>query len=284
LIERRPLAAVEHRVIREVRGRVRLVGGHQVDEGRLAHRLKRVVGDPLFADRRHCFPADGLAAQRARAVRRIDEARVRQRQQLLAQRRVEERAKVGRGPAERRAQVRTADVADEQRVARQHGVRRGAVLREVVDEQRDRLRGVPGRFERREPYAAELHAVAIVKRRERVLGPRNRAQVDGGACAVAQLEMAGDEVRVEVREEDVRNAEAVPGGEFKVLADVALRIDDGSRARLLVPDQVRCVCKAIEIELLENHRVHTLYAEPADPGRHLTRLYKSSTNQCFKLL
>ena len=66
--------------------------------------------------------------------------------------------------------------------------------------------------------------------------------------------MPGDEVGVEVREEDVRDPQAVLGGEREVLIDVALRIDDRRRVRLLVADQIRRVREAIQIELLEDHR------------------------------
>ena len=57
--------------------------------------------------------------------------------------------------------------------------------------------------------------------------------------------MAGDEVGVEVRQEDVRDAQAVLRGEREVLIDVALRIDDGRECRLLVADEIRRVRQAI---------------------------------------
>src|SRR5262249_21161101 len=90
-------------------------------------------------------------------------------------------------------------------------------------------------------------------RREGVLRFRRRAEIDRGAGAVAQLEMTGDEVGVEVGEEDVRDAQAVRVGEGQVLIDVALRGDDGCGAGLLVADQVRRVREAIQIELVEDH-------------------------------
>ena len=43
LVERRPLLAVQHGVVGEVRRRVGLIGGDQLDERLLAHRLQRVV-------------------------------------------------------------------------------------------------------------------------------------------------------------------------------------------------------------------------------------------------
>ena len=159
LVERRPLAAVQHRVVGEVRRRVRLIGGHQLDERRLAHRLQRVVRAALLADRRERFLAQRLAAQRAGAVGGIDQALVGQRQQLVVQRVEQTAAQIGRRPAERDAQIRTADVADEQRVAGQHGVRNRVAAIEVEDEDRDRFGGVPGRLERGQADAAELDAI-----------------------------------------------------------------------------------------------------------------------------
>ena len=66
---------------------------------------------------------------------------------------------------------------------------------------------------------------------------RGRTQIDRRAGAIAQLEVAGDEVGMKVREEDVLDSQAVLGGEREVLIDVALRIDDGGRVRLLVADR-----------------------------------------------
>ena len=67
--------------------------------------------------------------------------------------------------------------------------------------------------------------------------------------------MAGNEVRVEVREKDVRDAEMMIRSERQVLIDVTLRIDDGRRPRVLVPDEIRRMREAIQIELFEDHRV-----------------------------
>ena len=71
------------------------------------------------------------------------------------------------------------------------------------------------------------------------IGPRRGAQVDGGATAITQLEVPGDEVGVEMGEEDVRDREAVVGRERDVLPDVPLRVHDRRRARRFVADQIR---------------------------------------------
>ena len=88
---------------------------------------------------------------------------------------------------------------------------------------------------------------------ERVLGLRLGAQVDGRAGPIAQLEVAGEEVGVQVRQEHVRDAQAVLAREREVLLDVALRIDDGGHAGVLVADEIRRVRETVQIELLEDH-------------------------------
>jgi len=70
--------------------------------------------------------------------------------------------------------------------------------------------------------------------------------------------VAGNEVRVEVRQEDVPDAQTVLGGKRQVLIHVTLRIDDGSGVCLLVADQIRRVREAIQIELLQDHRFSPL--------------------------
>jgi hypothetical protein len=66
--------------------------------------------------------------------------------------------------------------------------------------------------------------------------------------------MARDEIGMEVREEDVRDAEIVIRSERQVLIDVALRIDDGCQAARLVGNDVRGVSQAVQIELSQEHQ------------------------------
>ena len=102
-----------------------------------------------------------------------------------------------------------------------------------------------------------------------ILRLRRRAQIDRRAGAIAQFEVAGNEVGMEVREEDVLDSQTVLGGEREVLIHVTLRVDDGGRVRLLVADQVRGVREAIQIKLLQNHR-STL----RDALRHVLPLFR----------
>jgi hypothetical protein len=108
-------------------------------------------------------------------------------------------------------------------------------------------------FERRQTNAAELDRLAVAKRGERVLSLGRSAEINGGAGPIAQFEMPGNEVRVKVREEDVRDPQTVLVGEGEVSIDVALGIDDRRRSRLLVADEVGRVREAIQIELVEDH-------------------------------
>src|ERR1700754_1234384 len=69
--------------------------------------------------------------------------------------------------------------------------------------------------------------------------------------------MTGNEVGVEMSQEDVLDFERVFGGERDVLIGVALRIDDGCAAGGLVADGVGLVGQARQIELLEDHLAPT---------------------------
>ena len=122
----------------------------------------------------------------------------------------------------------------------------------VVDQDRDRLRRVARRLEHLERERPELDRVAVAHRRERVVGLGAGSEVDRGAGAVAELEMAGHEVGVEVREEHMADPAAEPLGVLEVLLDVPLRVDDGRLATLLIGDQIRGVGEAAEVVLLED--------------------------------
>ena len=65
--------------------------------------------------------------------------------------------------------------------------------------------------------------------------------------------MAGDEVGVEVGEEDVADGESVMGGGVEVLLDVALGVDDDGGGGGLVGDEVGGVRQAAEVVLMEEH-------------------------------
>ena len=79
--------------------------------------------------------------------------------------------------------------------------------------------------------------------------------MDGCAATVAQFQMAGDEVGVEVSEEDVADLEAELFGVGEVLLDVALRVDDDRGRAGLVSDEIRSVGQAAQVVLLQNHTI-----------------------------
>ncbi len=89
---------------------------------------------------------------------------------------------------------------------------------------------------------------------EGVLGRGGSAEVDGGVAAIAELEMAGDEVGMEVREEDVADVQAESVSVVDVLLDVALRVDDDGRVAGFVADEIGGVREAAEVVLFEDHR------------------------------
>ena len=231
-VQRRPLFAVQHGVIGEVGRSFRLIGGHHLNECFLAHGLQRVVRAALFAQRGYRFLAERFPAERARAVRRIHQALVRQRQQLRVQRIEEHAAKFGGRPAQRRAQIGPAYVADEQSVAGEHGMRLRIAGVQVVNDDGDRFRSVARRFQHLQAHASEFENVAIAKRSKRVRRFRRGAQIDCCAHAIAQLQMPGDKIGVEMRQEYVLDLERVLGGKRNVLVGVALRVNDGCRACL----------------------------------------------------
>ena len=92
-----------------------------------------------------------------------------------------------------------------------------------------------------------------MKRSKRVPRFRRGAEIDRRAHAIAQLQMPGDKIGVEMRQEYVLDLERVFGGKRNVLVGVALRVNDGRRACRLVSNHVGSVRQARQIELLEDH-------------------------------
>ena len=87
----------------------------------------------------------------------------------------------------------------------------------------------------------------------RILCFPSAAKIDRRSRFIPQLDMPREEVRMEMREEDVPDAVAAFRGVLQVLFDVALRIDNGSSFRLLVRDHVGHVRKTTEVVLLHLH-------------------------------
>src|SRR5207237_626741 len=106
-----------------------------------------------------------------------------------------------------------------------------------------------------EPNLPERQALAIVERSELVLGIGARAEVDARAFAVAQLEMSGEEIGVEVSQKDVANPAPQPVGVLDIVVDVALRIDRRPQGGGIVGDQVGSMGQAAEVVLLKDPRL-----------------------------
>lgn len=244
--------AVQFGVVGEVAGRRGLAGGDERDELLASHRSAGVVGGALLADGRLLLGREVLAAGGAGTVRGEDPHLVGKAHQLVLDAVVEHRAELLGGDADGREQVGASDIADEQRVAGEDAVRDG-VVGVLVHEDADGLGGVPGRLHDLQGDVTEGDPLALGERADRVLGLGPSAVSDPGAGLVRHLQVAGDEVRMEVRVDHADHREAVRGGVGQVLGDVPARVDDHRLARALVGNHVRRLGEAVEVVLVEEH-------------------------------
>ena len=113
---------------------------------------------------------------------------------------------------------------------------------------------MPGRLHHLDTNGAKLDDAAVADRLECIFGNRRASEANRRANAVSQFEMTRDEIGMEVREEDVRDAKTVIRSERQVLIDVTLRIDDRCQAARLVGNDVRGVSQAVQIELSQDHQ------------------------------
>ena len=126
---------------------------------------------------------------------------------------------------------------------------------EIEHQDRDGLDGVAGGFEDLQAQSREVERIAVLHRHEGVFRLGAGAEMDGRAATVAQFQMAGDEVGVEVGEEDVADLEAEFLGVGQVLLDVALRVDDDRGRTGLVSEQIGSVGQAAQVVLFQNHEL-----------------------------
>jgi hypothetical protein len=183
-------------------------------------------------------------------VRGIDLDRVGKRHQLVVQRVVHHPGHgLGRGVGAA-GQVRPSDVADEQRVAGEDEawLRGGGGIR---DHDAEALGRVARRLQDAQDHAAHSQLVAVPHRLVREQRARLRADDDGRARALGQLQVAAHEVGVQVGLDDVADGQAGRGGLVQVLLHVAARVHD--RRLALVADEVGRLGQAAQIELLEVH-------------------------------
>ena len=95
----------------------------------------------------------------------------------------------------RAGQVGPPDVPDEERVARQHGLRLPRFLA-VEDENGDGFGGVAGSFEETQRHLADRDLIALARRHVVEAGLRPGAEVDFRSRAPGELAVARDEVGV----------------------------------------------------------------------------------------
>ena len=127
----------------------------------------------------------------------------------------------------------------------------------IVNKDRDRLGRVAGRFQHLQADGPEFEDVAIVKCPERICRFGRGAQADRRADTIAQLEMSSDEIGMQMGQKHVLDLQRMLGGERDVMIRIALRVNNGSRAGLLVSNHVRRVRQAWQIELLEDQAAPT---------------------------
>ncbi len=181
----------------------------------------------------------------------IDESVVRKLQQPFVQAGEEHRGEFLRRVVS--GQIGPSNVTDEKRVAGERRLGRRGVA-EIRGDNADALKGVTGRLQKFHAAVAELDAVTGTHGSVRKARPRSVAQVDGGAGPLGKLQVAGNEIRMEVRLDHVRNLHPKSLRGFKVNIDVALWVDDRSDA--VGSDKIRSVRETSEEELFNLQARH----------------------------
>src|SRR4051812_50102862 len=103
------------------------------------------------------------------------------------------------------------------------------VLLKVEDQDRNGLDRMARRLQDLEPHPRKIQAVAVLHGDEWVLRVRAGAEMNGGAAAITELQMPGNEVGMKMRQEYVPDMQAKIRGVVQVLLDISLRIDNHGR-------------------------------------------------------
>src|SRR5262245_1223624 len=153
-------------------------------------------------------------------------------------------------------QVRSPDVADEERVAGQDFLRLIRGLG-VDDQNGDAFGRVARGLHDAENDIADPELVAVFGGRAINSRAGFTPEDDLRPSALGKLAMAADEIGVQMRLDHVSDLKPFGFGFVDVLLDVALRIDD----RPFAPgaDQIRSMRQTSQIKLLEVHEVPSLY-------------------------
>jgi hypothetical protein len=88
---------------------------------------------------------------------------------------------------------------------------------------------VTRRFQDLQPDPPEFENLVVAQRRECEGCVCRSAQSDSCAHTIAQLQMSGNKIGVEMRQEYIFNFESVLAGKNNVLVNVPLRVNDGCR-------------------------------------------------------
>ncbi len=146
LVQQVTMLAVQDGVVDEILGCRGLPFGHEIDERLLVRRQQGVVRLPLLPHRRPRVGRQVLSAGRTGAVSGVDPGCVRKWEQLVVQAVVELIGELVTGEPDRRQQIGTADIADEERVTGEHAVG-DCVACLLVHHDAERLRRVPWRVQ-----------------------------------------------------------------------------------------------------------------------------------------
>ena len=84
-----------------------------------------------------------------------------------------------------------------------------------------------------------------------IFGLGSNAKMDLRTNTIAQLQVAGDEIGMEVGEKHMPDGQSLCFGVSDVLIDIALWINNNSSFRLLVANQVGRVGQTAEVVLLQ---------------------------------
>ncbi len=158
----------------------------------------------------------------------------------------------GQVGARRGEEVGAADVSHEEGVSGEHPVGDG-VVEVLPDQETDRLRRMARRGQHLQAHLAEGEALAVGQRLEGEADVCARAVADHRAGAVGQLQVAGEEVGVDVGLDDPLDRHVPLGDLLQVDVDVATRVDHDCPAGGLVADQVGGVREAGQVVLGEDH-------------------------------
>jgi len=105
-------------------------------------------------------------------------------------------------------------------------------------------------FEDFDAQSGKLDRIEVLHSHESVFWLGAGAEMDRRAAPVAKFQVAGDEVRMKVGEEDVADLEAKLLGIGQVVLDIALGVDDHGGRAGLVSEQIRSVGKASQVSPL----------------------------------